>query len=51
LAKAGHKQRFFVEASMSLPNVVYNCTDFELVFEALQFQSAGMQQRLQIGVW
>ncbi|WP_306519903.1 class I SAM-dependent methyltransferase [Rheinheimera sp.] len=45
------RQRFFVEAAMSLPNVAYNCTDFEVVFEALQFQSAGIQQRLQIGVW
>lgn len=45
------QQRFFVEAAMSLPNVAYNCTDFEVVFEALQFQSAGIQQRLQIGVW
>ncbi len=45
------QQRFFVEAAMSLPNVAYNCTDFDVVFEALQFQSAGIQQRLQIGVW
>jgi hypothetical protein len=45
------QQRFFVEAAMSLPNVAYNCKDFEVVFEALQFQSAGIQQRLQIGVW
>jgi len=45
------KQRFFVEAAMSLPNIAYNCTDFDMVFEALQFQSAGIQQRLQIGVW
>jgi len=45
------KQRFFVEAAMSLPNVGYNCTDFDLVFEALQFQSAGIQQRLQVAEW
>ncbi len=45
------RQRFFVEAALSLPNVAYNCTDFEIVFEALQFQSMGIQQRLQIGVW
>lgn len=45
------RQRFFVEAAMSLPNIDYKCSDFDAVFEALQFQSAGIQQRLQIGVW
>jgi hypothetical protein len=36
---------------MSLPNAAYNCTDFEVVFEALQFQSVGIQQRLQVAEW
>jgi hypothetical protein len=45
------QQRFFVEAAMSLPNVAYNCTDFDVVFVALQFQTAGIKQRLQVEEW
>ncbi len=43
--------RFFVEAALSLPNIGYNCTDFDAVFEAMQFQSAGIRQRLQVAEW
>lgn len=45
------QKRFFVEAALSLPNIAYNCTDFDVVFEALQFQSAGIKQRLQVAEW
>jgi hypothetical protein len=45
------QKRFFVEAALSLPNIAYNCTDFDAVFEALQFQSAGIKQRLQVAEW
>jgi len=44
-------QRFFVEAALSLPNIGYHCTDFDAVFEAMQFQSAGIRQRLQVAEW
>lgn len=30
---------FFVEAAMSLPNIAYNCTDFAVVFEAVDFSA------------
>jgi len=45
------QQCFFVEAALLLLNVHYNSTDFDVVLEALQFQYAGIQQRLQIVVW
>ncbi len=45
------QNRFFVEAALSLPNIANNCTDFDVVFEALQFQSAGIRQRLQVAEW
>lgn len=45
------QQRFFVEAALSLPNIADNCTDFDAVFEAMQFQSAGIKQRLQVAEW
>lgn len=45
------QNRFFVEAALSLPNIANNCTDFDVVFEAVQFQSAGIRQRLQVAEW
>ncbi|WP_031568257.1 class I SAM-dependent methyltransferase [Rheinheimera texasensis] len=45
------QKRFFTEAALSLPNIADNSTDFDLVFEALQFQSAGIKQRLQVAEW
>jgi SAM-dependent methyltransferase len=45
------RQKFFIEAALSLPNIGQHCEDFEVVFEALQFQSVGIKQRLQVGVW
>ncbi len=45
------QNRFFVEAALSLPNIANNCTDFDVVSEALQFQSAGIRQRLQVAEW
>jgi hypothetical protein len=45
------RQRFFVEAALSLPNIGQHCTDFDTVFDALQFQSVGIKQRLQIAEW
>lgn len=45
------RQRFFTEAALSLPNIDSHCSDFEQVFAALQFQSVGIRQRLQIAEW
>lgn len=45
------QRRFFVEAALSLPNIGYYCTDFDAVFEAMQFQSVGIKQRLQVAEW
>jgi len=45
----GEQQYLFVEAAMSLPNVAYKCMDFDVMFEALQFKSPGIQLRLEIG--
>lgn len=45
------QERFFVEAALSLPNIGYHCTDFDAVFEAMQFQSVGIKQRLQVAEW
>jgi len=45
------QKRFFVEAALSLPNIRYNCTEFDAVFEALQLQSVGIKQRLQVAEW
>lgn len=45
------QRRFFVEAALSLPNIGYHCTDFDAVFEAMQFQSVGIRQRLQVAEW
>lgn len=47
-----HEQkRFFIEAGLSLPNVPNGCKDFDVVFEALKFQSFGIKQRLQVAEW
>lgn len=45
------RNKFFIEAALSLPNVAYNCTDFDTIFEALQFQTVGIRQRLQVAEW
>lgn len=45
------RQRFFVEAHLSLPNVTSSCQDFEAICEAMQDQIIGVQQRLQVGEW
>ncbi len=45
------RQRFFVEAHLSLPNVPAPCQDFEAICEAMQDQIIGVQQRLQVGEW
>ncbi|USD64499.1 class I SAM-dependent methyltransferase [Vibrio sp. SCSIO 43136] len=46
-----HKQRFFVEASLSLPNVPPECEDFEEVFEAMGLQIRGVKSRLLVAEW
>lgn len=48
---SSERQRFFTEAALSLPNIDRHCSDFEQVFAALQFQSVGIRQRLQIAEW
>ncbi|MBU2223657.1 MAG: hypothetical protein KKB00_06420 [Gammaproteobacteria bacterium] len=45
------RQKFFIEAALSLPNIGQHCTDFEVVFDALQFQSVGIRQRVQVAEW
>jgi SAM-dependent methyltransferase len=45
------KQRFFIEAGLSLPNISSGCRDFDEVFSALQFQVIGVKQRLQVAEW
>jgi len=45
------KQRFFVEAHLSLPNIPTHCQDFLTVCEAMQDQIIGVQQRMQVGEW
>ncbi|MGF1750611.1 methyltransferase domain-containing protein [Vibrio cionasavignyae] len=46
-----HKQRFFTEASLSLPNIPPQCSDFEEVFEAMGLQIRGVKSRLLINEW
>ncbi|MGR5176868.1 class I SAM-dependent methyltransferase [Vibrio mediterranei] len=46
-----HKQRFFTEASLSLPNIPPQCLDFEEVFEAMGLQVRGVKSRLLINEW
>jgi hypothetical protein len=45
------RQRFFVETALSLPNIGQHCTDFDAAFDALQFRSLGIKQRLRIAEW
>ncbi|MDC0609222.1 class I SAM-dependent methyltransferase [Vibrio sp.] len=45
------RNRFFIEASMSLPNVSTHCDDFEEVFEAMGLQIKGVKSRLLISEW
>jgi SAM-dependent methyltransferase len=47
----GWKNRFFVEASLSLPNVPVGCCDFEEVFEAMGLQIRGVKSRLLMNEW
>ncbi|MDG3087755.1 class I SAM-dependent methyltransferase [Vibrio hannami] len=46
-----HRQRFFTEASLSLPNVPPQCYEFEEVFEAMGLQIQGVKNRLLVGEW
>ncbi len=45
------QQRFFNEASLSLPNIPPQCRDFEEVFDAMGFQIKGVQSRLLVREW
>ncbi|XDF79684.1 class I SAM-dependent methyltransferase [Aliivibrio fischeri] len=45
------QQRFFNEATLSLPNIPQQCRDFEEVFDAMGFQIKGVQSRLLINEW
>ncbi len=42
---------FFSEASLSLPTLPIQCSDFEEVFEAMGLQVKGVKSRLLIGEW
>ncbi|PMH46179.1 SAM-dependent methyltransferase [Vibrio sp. 10N.286.49.B3] len=46
-----HQQRFFTEATLSLPNVATQCDDFEEVFEAMGLQIKGVRSRLLVSEW
>ncbi|PMG47133.1 class I SAM-dependent methyltransferase [Shewanella sp. 10N.286.52.B9] len=46
-----HQQRFFTEATFSLPNVPAQCNDFEEVFEAMGLQIRGVRSRLLVSEW
>lgn len=46
-----HQQRFFTEASLSLPNIPPQCYDFEEVFQAMGLQISGVKSRLLVGEW
>lgn len=45
------KERFFTEASLSLPNLPFQCRDFEAVFEAMGLQIRGVKSRLLVSEW
>ncbi len=45
------KSSFFSEASLSLPTLPIQCSDFEQVFEAMGLQVKGVKSRLLIGEW
>ncbi|MHA2938028.1 methyltransferase domain-containing protein [Vibrio sp. RC27] len=44
-------QRFFSEASLSLPNIPSQCREFEEVFEAMGLQISGVKSRLLVREW
>jgi hypothetical protein len=46
-----HRQRFFTEATLSLPNLPPRCQDFEEVFDAMGLQIRGVKSRLLINEW
>ncbi|MFC5077338.1 Ubiquinone biosynthesis O-methyltransferase [Vibrio thalassae] len=46
-----HRQRFFTEAALSLPNLPPRCRDFEEVFDAMGLQIRGVKSRLLINEW
>ncbi len=46
-----HQQRFFTEATFSLPNLAAQCDDFEEVFEAMGLQLKGVRSRLLVSEW
>ncbi|MGL6260454.1 methyltransferase domain-containing protein [Vibrio sp. WXL210] len=46
-----YQQRFFIEATLSLPNLTADCDDFEQVFEALGLQIRGVKSRLLVSEW
>jgi len=50
-SEGANRQRFFIEAHLSLPNVSSSHQDFEIICEAMQDQIIGVQQRLQVGEW
>ncbi|MDV6250681.1 class I SAM-dependent methyltransferase [Vibrio sp. EA2] len=50
-ASEQHRQRFFTEASLSLPNLPPQCADFEAVFEAMGLQVRGVKSRLLVSEW
>lgn len=45
------QQRFFIEATFSLPNVAAQCDNFEEVFEAMGLQIKGVRSRLLVSEW
>ena len=51
LAWGANQQRFFTEASLSLPNLPAQCSDFEAVFEAMGLQVKGVKSRLLVSEW
>lgn len=46
-----HRSRFFIEASLSLPNIPAECREFEEVFEAMNLQVRGVKSRLLVPEW
>lgn len=46
-----HQQRFFTEATLSLPNIPTECKDFEVIFEAMGLQVKGIKSRLLVSEW
>ena len=46
-----YRDRFFVEATLSLPNLPPKCNDLEEVFEAMGLQIRGVKNRLLVSEW